>query len=94
MNVEQLHRMLSFGHCSKDDGAIGRYGNGFKSGSMRVAQDALVFSRRDNLLTLGLLSQTFLFATKAPEVLVPIVSWDATTHGMFLYHDICVNIFF
>ncbi len=88
MNIEQLHRMLSFGNCSKEDGVIGRYGNGFKSGSMRIASDALVFSRSDNLFILGLLSQTFLVATKATKVLVPIVSWDATTHGMCLCCDV------
>ena len=36
-----MHKMVSFGHCDKvdiGDGAapIGHYGNGFKSGSMRI----------------------------------------------------------
>ena len=42
-----LHKMLSFGHSDKErcepgrHQAVGRYGNGFKSGSMRLGEDAL-----------------------------------------------------
>jgi hypothetical protein len=77
-----LHRMLSFGHSEKaafEAGrhqAVGRYGNGFKSGSMRLGEDALVCTRCATSQSVGLLSQTFLRAIDAQEILVPMVSWD------------------
>ncbi len=57
---------------------IGHYGNGFKSGSMRLGRDALVFTRSKSTFSIGMLSQTFLFAENATSVLVPMVTWDAT----------------
>lgn len=79
---------------------IGHYGNGFKSGSMRLGkvtcltspiafnagltyswlyfnyQDALVFTKSTDTMSVGFLSQTYLFAINAVDVLVPIVTWD------------------
>ena len=88
---EQMHRLLSFGHSEKaalllaqqngerdvaaDHKPIGRYGNGFKSSSMRLGRDALVLSKTKEFCTVGLLSQSFLESVGADDVLVPIVSW-------------------
>lgn len=74
---------------------LGQYGNGFKSGSMRLGKDAFVFTRTshavpsgeegkrqtasDMTMSVGLLSQTFLEETKAETVLVPIATWNAKT---------------
>ncbi|XP_061176221.1 MORC family CW-type zinc finger protein 3-like [Saccostrea echinata] len=80
MVPEKLHKMLSFGYCEKvavgNHQPIGHYGNGFKSGSMRLGKDAIVFSRRADVMSVGLLSQTYLKAIKAETVLVPIISWN------------------
>uniref|UniRef100_A0A8W8J084 AP180 N-terminal homology (ANTH) domain-containing protein n=1 Tax=Magallana gigas TaxID=29159 RepID=A0A8W8J084_MAGGI len=77
---EKLHKMLSFGYCEKvavgNHQPIGHHGNGFKSGSMRLGKDAIVFSRRMDVMSVGLLSQTYLKSIKVETVLVPIVSWD------------------
>ena len=56
---------------------IGKYGNGFKSGSMRLGKDALVFTRSTEakIGSVGLLSQTFLNHVKAETVKVPILSY-------------------
>lgn len=82
MESEKLHKMLSFGYCEKEEveghKPIGHYGNGFKSGSMRLGRDALVFTRSKSTFSIGMLSQTFLFAENASSVLVPMVTWDAT----------------
>eukprot|EP01126_Amoeba_proteus_P035133 TRINITY_DN3530_c1_g1_i2.p1 TRINITY_DN3530_c1_g1~~TRINITY_DN3530_c1_g1_i2.p1 ORF type:complete len:310 (-),score=59.50 TRINITY_DN3530_c1_g1_i2:869-1798(-) len=78
MDGESLHSMMSFGHCFKE-GQIGRYGNGFKSGSMRIGKDALVFTKNGSSFSVGMLSRTFLEATGANEVLIPMISWDAST---------------
>ncbi|XP_072019625.1 MORC family CW-type zinc finger protein 3-like [Amphiura filiformis] len=74
-----MHKMLSFGFSHKVDRykhqAVGQYGNGFKSGSMRLGKDAIVFSFKNKTKTVGFLSQTFLEKVEATTVLVPIVSW-------------------
>ncbi|XP_075567462.1 MORC family CW-type zinc finger protein 3 [Pelecanus crispus] len=80
MNSEKLHKMLSFGFSEKSamNGRVpvGLYGNGFKSGSMRLGKDAIVFTKNGETMSVGLLSQTFLEVTKAEHVMVPIVSFN------------------
>lgn len=76
MTPVQLHKMMSFGMCSKTELDMGTYGNGFKSGSMRIGSDALVFTKTANQRSLGFLSQTFLGLIGAEEVLVPMVHWN------------------
>jgi hypothetical protein len=74
-----LHRMMSFGVSRQSSERIGRYGNGFKSSSMRLGADALVLSvsRATGGMVAGLLSFTFLKSTGAADVVVPIVEWTA-----------------
>ncbi|XP_049690725.1 MORC family CW-type zinc finger protein 3 isoform X4 [Accipiter gentilis] len=55
---------------------VGLYGNGFKSGSMRLGKDAIVFTKNGETMSVGLLSQTFLEVTKAEHVMVPIVTFN------------------
>ncbi|XP_075767763.1 MORC family CW-type zinc finger protein 3 isoform X1 [Pelodiscus sinensis] len=80
MTSEKLHKMLSFGFSDKvtinGRVPVGLYGNGFKSGSMRLGKDAIVFTKNGDTMNVGLLSQTFLEATKAEHVIVPIVSFN------------------
>jgi hypothetical protein len=56
---------------------VGHYGNGFKSGSMRLGKDAIVFTKQEDSKSVGFLSQTYLEVIKAQTILVPIVSWDS-----------------
>ncbi|KAK5864732.1 hypothetical protein PBY51_015950 [Eleginops maclovinus] len=77
MTPNKLHKMLSFGFTEKGSGkashqAIGVYGNGFKSGSMRLGRDALIFTKNGGCQSLGMLSQTYLENIKAQAVIVPI----------------------
>jgi hypothetical protein len=75
MSSDALHAMLSFGHCMKQgDNNIGRYGNGFKSGSMRIGKDVLVLTKDGLTMSAGFLSRTFLDSVAAAEVLIPLVS--------------------
>lgn len=56
-------RMMSYGFSDKEHAAgnVGRYGVGFKSGSMRLGQDALVCTKSvEGTATVALLSRTFL----------------------------------
>ncbi|XP_029690866.1 MORC family CW-type zinc finger protein 3a isoform X2 [Takifugu rubripes] len=77
---ESMHKMLSFGYSDKTTlkgkEPIGIYGNGFKSGSMRLGSDAIVFSKSRNARCVGLLSQTYLEKIKAEQIIVPIVCFE------------------
>ncbi|KAJ7517023.1 hypothetical protein O6H91_21G008800 [Diphasiastrum complanatum] len=80
LTPERLHKMLSFGHSKKQmtpgDKSIGKHGNGFKSGTMRLGKDVLVLTKCSTSMTAGFLSQTFLADTGAEDVLIPQISWD------------------
>ncbi|KAJ8013149.1 hypothetical protein DPEC_G00050290 [Dallia pectoralis] len=96
---EKMHKMLSFGYSEKivinGQHPIGLYGNGFKSGSMRLGEDAIVFSKSqdgDNL-HVGMLSQNYLKKIKAEQIIVPIVSFQrAGRHVGLLCCPICVCV--
>ena len=71
----------AFGYNSKAEEygqTIGKYGNGFKSGSMRLGLDALVFTkpRGGTTKSCGFLSQTLLKDIDAKEVLTPMVDQE------------------
>ncbi|XP_034042543.1 LOW QUALITY PROTEIN: MORC family CW-type zinc finger protein 3a [Thalassophryne amazonica] len=80
LNNETMHKMLSFGYSDKvaANGVepIGIYGNGFKSGSMRLGRDAIVFSKSKMTSCVGMLSQTYLEHIGATQIIVPIVSFE------------------
>ncbi|CAL1548813.1 unnamed protein product [Lymnaea stagnalis] len=83
MDKQKIKKMLSFGYCDKDTynngesyKPVGLYGNGFKSGSMRLGKDALVFSQCSQSACIGLLSQTYLEAIGADSVIVPILEYS------------------
>ena len=77
MARSNLHCMLSFGFSSKEhvSGNVGRFGIGFKSGSMRLANDALILTRREGQASAALLSTTFLSAIGADDILIPMFTW-------------------
>ncbi|XP_017562053.1 MORC family CW-type zinc finger protein 3a [Pygocentrus nattereri] len=87
MEYEKMHKMLSFGFSDKKtiNGhvPVGLYGNGFKSGSMRLGKDAIVFSKKAGTMCVGMLSQTYLQVIGAENVIVPIVSFKS------VYRTIC-----
>ncbi len=78
----KLNFTFSFGYCDKVDSSfrpVGKYGNGFKSGSMRMGKDSIVFTKTDKTMSVGFLSQSYLKSINAHTVLVPIISWDTRT---------------
>ncbi|XP_037531457.1 MORC family CW-type zinc finger protein 3 [Nematolebias whitei] len=92
MTPRKLHKMLSFGFTEKGTGkashqAIGLYGNGFKSGSMRLGRDALIFTKNGGCQTVGMLSQTYLQNIKAQAVIVPIVPFNQQTKSLVVTED-------
>lgn len=43
---------------------------------MRLGKDAIVFTKNGEIMSVGMLSQTFLETTKAEHVIVPIISFN------------------
>nr|XP_025034433.1 MORC family CW-type zinc finger protein 4 isoform X2 [Pelodiscus sinensis] len=91
MTPHKLHRMLSFGFTDKavkkNHPSIGVYGNGFKSGSMRLGKDAIVFTKNGGALSVGLLSQTYLERVHAQAVVVPVIPFNQQNKKMIVTED-------
>ena len=79
----QFSSFHSFGYCEKvtvnNHKPVGHYGNGFKSGSMRLGKDAIVLTKTANSMSVGFLSQSYLEKINAQTVFVPILTWDVAT---------------
>ncbi|VAH65003.1 unnamed protein product [Triticum turgidum subsp. durum] len=80
MDPDSMRRCMSFGFSDKQSGSsIGQYGNGFKTSTMRLGADAIVFSRcmkgSGPTQSVGLLSYTFLAETGQKDVVVPMVDY-------------------
>ena len=86
MDRARLNNMLSFGFSDKEhlSGNVGRFGIGFKSGSMRLADDALILTKRAGMAHCALLSQSFLDAIGADDILIPMFSWKMEDGGRYL----------
>ncbi|GMP30270.1 hypothetical protein CsSME_00005013 [Camellia sinensis var. sinensis] len=81
MDPKTIRRCMSFGFSDKKmKSAIGQYGNGFKTSSMRLGADVVVFTRhlRERTLTqsVGFLSYTFLRQTGHDRIVVPLVDYE------------------
>eukprot|EP00191_Tetraselmis_sp_GSL018_P016692 CAMPEP_0177583584 /NCGR_PEP_ID=MMETSP0419_2-20121207/3401_1 /TAXON_ID=582737 /ORGANISM="Tetraselmis sp., Strain GSL018" /LENGTH=319 /DNA_ID=CAMNT_0019072987 /DNA_START=843 /DNA_END=1799 /DNA_ORIENTATION=- len=83
MTRPRLHCMLSFGFSNKEHvaGNVGRFGIGFKSGSMRLGDDVIVLTREEATVSFALLSQTFLIAEQADDILIPMLTWRIGDDG-------------
>eukprot|EP01104_Vermistella_antarctica_P016104 TRINITY_DN5424_c0_g1_i2.p1 TRINITY_DN5424_c0_g1~~TRINITY_DN5424_c0_g1_i2.p1 ORF type:complete len:798 (+),score=179.72 TRINITY_DN5424_c0_g1_i2:132-2525(+) len=81
LSYRNLQRMLSLGFCDKkqvgDHTPIGEYGNGFKSGSMRLGTDAIIFSRCGDVYNIGMISQTFMKEENIENYIIPVLSISA-----------------
>nr|XP_009668241.1 PREDICTED: MORC family CW-type zinc finger protein 4 isoform X2 [Struthio camelus australis] len=91
MTPHKLHRMLSFDFTEKavkrNHPCIGVYGSGFKSGSMRLGKDAIVFTKNGGALSVGLLSQTYLERVHAETVIVPLVPFNQQNKKIIVTED-------
>ncbi|GKB75112.1 microrchidia 2-like protein [Tanacetum coccineum] len=85
MNPEGLRKCMSLGYSTKkSNNTIGQYGNGFKTSTMRLGADVIVFSRAcqkgQATQSIGLLSYTFLRRTGQDDVIVPMIDFDISNH--------------
>ncbi|XP_076946385.1 protein MICRORCHIDIA 7-like [Bidens hawaiensis] len=84
MTPETLRRCMSLGYSvkSKVANTIGQYGNGFKTSTMRLGADVLVFTRcpgKDGsrpTQSIGMLSYTFLMETGKEDIVVPMIDFE------------------
>ncbi|XP_048201769.1 MORC family CW-type zinc finger protein 1 [Perognathus longimembris pacificus] len=82
MGPEDASDIIYFGTSKKRLSAfkfIGQYGNGLKSGSMRIGKDFILFTKKEETMTCLFFSQTFCETEGLTEVVVPIPSWITRT---------------
>lgn len=85
MDPECMRKCMSLGYSSKtSNSTIGQYGNGFKTSTMRLGADVIVFSRSSKnsraTQSIGLLSYTYLRKTGQDDVIVPMVDFNIYNH--------------
>ncbi|KAL5713380.1 hypothetical protein ACHQM5_015460 [Ranunculus cassubicifolius] len=80
MDPDSMRQCMSLGYSKKQGDTIGQYGNGFKTSTMRLGADVIVFSRTtsgsDATQSVGLLSYTFLRKTGQDDVIVPMIDFE------------------
>lgn len=83
MSPDGIRNCMSLGFSSKrSSNMIGQYGNGFKTSTMRLGADVIVFSCNNNLgggratQSIGLLSYTFLTRTMKNDIIVPMLDFE------------------
>ncbi|XWS60228.1 hypothetical protein CRYUN_Cryun07bG0017800 [Craigia yunnanensis] len=84
MDPDKMRQCMSLGYSAKSKLAntIGQYGNGFKTSTMRLGADVIVFSRccgKDGKCptqSIGLLSYTFLTSTGKEDIVVPMLDYE------------------
>lgn len=84
MDPDKMRHCMSLGYSAKSKMAdtIGQYGNGFKTSTMRLGADVIVFSRcrgKNGLRStqsIGLLSYTFLRSTRKEDIVVPMLDYE------------------
>ncbi|KAF5185610.1 Microrchidia-like protein, partial [Thalictrum thalictroides] len=84
MNPDKMRQCMSLGYSAKSKLAnvIGQYGNGFKTSTMRLGADVIVFSRcrgkngERPTQTIGMLSYTFLRSTAKEDIVVPMLDYE------------------
>ncbi|KAI8783313.1 ATPase MORC2 [Biomphalaria glabrata] len=82
MDPIETASIVTFGKSNKksdDLHQIGMYGNGLKSGSMRIGNDLMLFTKRGDTRSCLFLSRTFHEEENIDEVIVPIPSFEATS---------------
>ncbi|KAM0984441.1 hypothetical protein EV1_011933 [Malus domestica] len=89
MTPKKMRECMSLGYSAKSKLAntIGQYGNGFKTSTMRLGADVIVFSRcegedgRRPTQTIGVLSYTFLRGTGKEDIVVPMIDYEKRGQG-------------
>lgn len=89
MSIGTIRNCMSLGYSGKSKIAdtIGQYGNGFKTSTMRLGADVIVFTRcrgkdgEKDTRSIGMLSYTFLRSTGKDDIVVPILDYERERYG-------------
>eukprot|EP00111_Clytia_hemisphaerica_P005825 TCONS_00016861-protein len=87
MDPIEVSQVVQFGRSSKREAGanhIGQYGNGLKSGSMRIGKDMILFTKKGDTMSCLFLSRTFHEKEDIHEVIVPMPSWNSKTKEPYL----------
>ncbi|XP_076820085.1 ATPase MORC2-like isoform X3 [Clavelina lepadiformis] len=79
MDPIDVANIVQFGKSFKRSASnqmIGQYGNGLKSGSMRIGNDFILFTKKGRQLTCLMLSRTFHDRENIDSIIVPMPTWD------------------
>ncbi|KAL5174192.1 Protein MICRORCHIDIA 4 [Glycine soja] len=82
MDPEKMRQCMSLGYSMKSKMANTIDGNGFKTSTMRLGADVIVFSRypgkdgKSSTQSIGLLSYTFLRSTGKEDIVVPMLDYE------------------
>lgn len=90
MTHSDIERMLSFGHkrpAKENKDLIGRFGVGFKTGSMRLGKDVVVFTQSSETRSIAFLSQSF--NEDKDDVEIPIITYRK--EGGYMDFDLTVH---
>ncbi|XP_069475449.1 ATPase MORC2 [Ambystoma mexicanum] len=82
MDPSDAASVIQFGKSAKrtpESTQIGQYGNGLKSGSMRIGKDFILFTKKEDSMTCLFLSRTFHEEEGIDEVIVPLPTWHSQT---------------
>ncbi|XP_021510853.2 ATPase MORC2B-like [Meriones unguiculatus] len=82
MDPNDAINVIQFGKSAKrtpESAQIGRYGNGLKSGSMRIGKDFILFTKKEDTMSCLFLSRTFHEEEGIDEVIVPLPTWSTQT---------------
>ncbi|CAF0859329.1 unnamed protein product [Rotaria sordida] len=83
MHYDDVFNVIVFGKSAKrhapDSNQIGQYGNGLKSGAMRIANDFILFTKKDNIGTCLFLSRSFHQEEHISQVICPMPCFDLRT---------------
>ncbi|XP_063310852.1 ATPase MORC2 [Pelobates fuscus] len=82
MDPSESAGVIQFGRSAKrtpESIQIGQYGNGLKSGSMRIGKDFILFTKKEETMTCLFLSRTFHEEEGIDEVIVPLPTWNSKT---------------
>ncbi|XP_030073755.1 ATPase MORC2 [Microcaecilia unicolor] len=82
MDPSEAASVIQFGKSAKrtpESTQIGQYGNGLKSGSMRIGKDFILFTKKADTMTCLFLSRTFHEEEGIDEVIVPLPTWNSRT---------------
>ncbi|GAY36788.1 hypothetical protein CUMW_024540 [Citrus unshiu] len=82
MTPDKMRQCMSLGYSAKSKLANTIDGNGFKTSTMRLGADVIVFSRcqgtdgKSSTQSIGMLSYTFLRGTGKEDIVVPMVDYE------------------